>query len=82
MLGERLTLPTAAGWTPVQVISLVGSEATVTILDTGVEFEVPVEILPEGARVGDQILLKAVTENTKELDHTAFAQRLLEEIIN
>lgn len=82
MLGERVELPTKLGWTPVQVLHLASGEATLAIAETGVEFEVPMEILPEGAEVGDSLLLKTTTEAGKTEDHTLFAQRLLEEIIN
>lgn len=79
---KKIELPTRIGLIPIRVKKIKRTEAVLEVESDGAEFDIPLEILPESAREGDRLSLKIMDGRTVEENHTTFAQRLLEEIIN
>lgn len=79
---QRLELPTKTELTKLLVKKIQGNEAVLEVKETGLGFAIPAELLPKNVDPGEYIFLKVLTTQRQEEDHTAFARRLLEEIIN
>ncbi len=79
---EKIKLPTQTGRATVSVKKVRSDEVRLVLTGSGVEFDVPREIVPANVVEGDQLSLQLISEETATEQHTVFAQRLLEEIIN
>lgn len=79
---ERPVLPPQKDLTPLRVVDLTPESAAVEALDRGLKFSLPRELLPHEIAVGDRLNLKIMDPATAEASSAAFAQRLLEEIMN
>jgi hypothetical protein len=75
-------MPTKINLHALKLVKLKKAEAVVELTDSGVQFDLPREILPADAAEGDRLEIKLMHSAAAEENHTLFAQRLLEEIIN
>lgn len=79
---QRIELPTKTELTKLLVKKIQADEAILEVKETGLGFAMPTELLPKNIDAGEYVFLKVLTAQRQEEDHTAFARRLLEEIIN
>lgn len=79
---QRIELPTKTDSTPLRVKKLKRTGAVVAVLDSGEEFVIPLELLPENIAEGEKLSLKISDTTSDQENHESFARKLLEEIIN
>ncbi len=79
---QKIKLPTQIGRTTVSVKKVRSGEVVLMLADSGVEFDIPRELVPTNIAEGDRLSLQLVSEEVAAESHTLFAQRLLGEIIN
>lgn len=77
----RVELPVAIGRTQITILS-VGDEVAAVQLTSGEKFHLPRGLLPAEIQPGQQLSLQIAPPEIVNQTHEAFAQRLLEDIIN
>jgi hypothetical protein len=79
---EKINLPTKIGLIELRVKKIKRSEATLETLDSKIEFDFPLHLLPPDIQEGEKLNLKVFNEIAREESNDAFARQLLQKIIN
>lgn len=79
---ETIELPTKTNLIPLRVKKIKRNGATLVVLDSGLEFTLPLDVLPKNIEEDEQLSLKILNSAEESETHDEFARKLLEDIIN
>ena len=79
---DRITLPTNENLIALRVKKIKRNAAILEVEGEGVDFNFPLELLPQGIAEGEKLNFKVFNEVAQNENSNVFARKLLEEIIN